>query len=435
MENNAVVKEILKIGIQWEQLKQAHPQAVLFCWEGSRSEIEFVDAFIRYQMSEDAAGKDVFLLFNTAFEDVFGYGKSMLREFEKAIQAWHDDLNTDQQKRKAKWTLEEGWEKGSDAACFVANINTLPDYYELFSNEKLVFVLSPETVYDMDHFNRWLVSLTDQKTDPRIKFMIHDRQPFPLLKKTSKKRSVVLVKPAIDAMAAMMAAHRETSKEKDDPDALFQKHLLVASALLGKNKTEQALKETQKCIAIAQKNERMDTLASVYAFRSTVFSFLKDKKRTLKEITTAIAYSDHNPRLKLQNILLKGSYALRYKDRQLAYDCLKETPPIAKELNDVFLVIETNRLYGLAAGSIHHDAEAWNAYRVAFDTFKEMEPPQAKASTFPLAGKQMMHLCAQFGYDRTQLFKEIAAIAGPDWWQSLQSPQKARKNRLHPTPH
>lgn len=424
MENNGVVREVLKIGNQWEQLKQDYPKTKLFCWKGSRLQLQFVDVFVQYQLSEASLGKDVFLIFDHPFEDVFKHGINIIEEFEKGIHIWYDGLTEDQKKQKEKWSTVSDSTSIKAVNYFGVNVNSLPDYYELNSNENVVILLSPTSIYNIDYYTKWLADLIDQDFDSRVKFMMHDQAQFPHLKRVTKDLSVVSIKPNVNAMAAMQDAHEETSSDMDDPNTLFQKHLLLSGKLLGKNKTDEALNESQKCVNIAQKHDLLDSLSSAYVFRSTIYAQLDDKTGVFREIASATKSSEHNTRLFLQNMLMQGSYALRYRDKELAYTSFQETPQLAEELEDDFLVIETNRLFGIAAESIGKDKEAWDAYQVAYDVFKKMEPAPAKASTFTLVAKQMVELSEQHGNGRKEFLQETEELLGKQWWQKLKIPKR-----------
>lgn len=430
MENNAVVNEVLKIGVQWEQLKRDYPTTKLFCWQGNRLQMQYVDVFVQYQMSDASIGNDVFLIFDHAFEDVFTHGTNIIQEYEKGIQLWHDGLTDEQKLRKEKWMLEGNPQTEQAVNYFVKNLNSLPDYYEFKTDENLVILLSPTRIYNIEYYTKWLVELIGQKLDSRIKFMIHDQEQFPQLNHVTKDLDVILITPNVNAMASLQQAHKETSKDKQDPNTLFQKHLLNATTFLGKNKTEKALTESQMCLNIAKRYELSDSLASTHMFRSTIYAQTDDETGVFREITSAVKCSEHNKRLLLQNKMMKGSYALRYREKMLAFESFEHTPELAQELEDDLLVIEANRLFGVAAEGIDKKAEAWNAYQRAFETFKSMDEKAAKASTFMLVANQMLPLSEEFGYGLNQFMRDTEERLGKRWWEQLKRPKKSSKVAL-----
>lgn len=425
MESNAVVREILKIGTQWERLKKEHPSAKLFCWKGSRLELEFVNAYVQYQLSDQSMGKDTFLIFDHEFEDVFTHGITTLKEFEKGIQAWHDALTDEQKLLKEKWYLKGDPNDSIIATYFVKNLNSLPDYYEFKANETLVIVLSPKSISNIDSYVKWLVDVIDQNIDERIKLMIHDQGEYPFLKDVTKSREVVEVIPSIDAFGAMEAAQKETAGSPDDPQVMFQTHLLNASRYFGKQKNEKALKETQHCINIGKRHELYDLLASVYIFRAGIFTSTKENNKVFKEMDSAIEAAERNPQLLIHAKLIKGSYALRFNDKQLAYECFVDLPEMAEEFGDDHLIIETIRLKGISAEAVGRTQEAWEGYLRAYEVFQEMEEASGNASTFRLVAYQMLSLCGQFGYNQNQFMKDTEDRFGKQWWHQMKKPKKS----------
>ncbi len=433
MKNGDVFREVIKINHQWNDILREDVRHInLFCWKANKMELKFVDAFVKYKLSETETSKDIFLLFINPFEELRTFGHSIISDEEIVLNAWYDSLNEKQQSKKNRWTQTNktnSKENLTDAYFFVQNINTLHSYYELSHDQKIFIVISPSSVHDIYEFNLWLSYLIKYEIHPCIKFIIYDDIENPLYKKVTSADNTRIIKPNIDVLKAV-AGTQIRDVDSKEPAIIFQQKLIEASKLLGKQNKDKAIKKTEECLSIAKVHKLPDLLVSAYMFRANLFMIFKDKKQALKEITLAVEKSEHNDTLKLQALFFKGGLLFRYSKEKEAYQVYKQSVPLADKINDDFLRIESRRLYGFFAEKSNKSNEAWEVYLEALNIVKEMDSEQVMDSTFGLLGKKMLSLSISYDYNYRKLYNEIEALLGKDWLKKLQGIREAKKGTI-----
>lgn len=421
MENNAVTKEVFKIAQQWNEIKKHTPDEVcLFCWKSSRLELQFVDAFVKYQLSEGSSGKDVFLLFIQEFTSPFTYGQSIIEDFATILQAWYDGLTPAQKEKKEPFKVigKEYLKKETiDARFFIENINSLHQYYELDPKDKLVLVFNPATIKQYEDFQDWLILLAEANTSAAIKFMIYDGVEHPMYTRVLKKvggTNAMVVTPNVDALQAVTGSMKEAFKDPEDPYLHFQQYLVKAGGLFASN-PQKALGYTEKALTLATQHQFLDGITTVYLMQTQLYSIQNKKREALKTVKKGIQRADHNPAMLLQLKMLQGSLYFQLKETEDAYTVYKEAAALAKD-KDIYISIEAHRLYAYFADKLSLTPEAQEAYKIAFDQAISLSSEEIKGTSLNLIALEMMDFAEVYGYTAISLQKEVARLLEDDHW-------------------
>lgn len=421
MENNAVTKEVFKIGQQWNEIKKNTPDEVcLFCWKSSRLELQFVDAFVKYQMSEESSGEDVFLLFIQEFNSLSTYGTSIVEDFTLVLNAWYDGLTIAQKEKKelfkivAKEYLEEG---AFDVRFFIENINNLYKYYELNPKDKLVLVFNPSTINEQEDFKDWLILLAEANTYSAIKFMIYDGVEHSMYARVVKKigsTEAMVVTPNVEALEALSGSMREAFKDPEDPYFYFQQYLIKAGSCFTSD-FKKALDYTEKALVLATQYQFLDGITTVYLMQTQLYSAKNKKKEALQSVKKGIQRADHNPSILLQLKMIQGSLYFQLKETEEAYITYKEAAVLALD-KDVFMSIEAHRLYAYFADKLDFTLEAQEAYKIAFDQAISLPKKEIKSTSLNLIASEMLNFSEVYGYTTLGLQKEVARLLEDDHW-------------------
>ncbi len=428
MKMNPVVEEIMKIQLQWNNLlRKEYPGVKLFRWIGQKLELQMVDGFIKTQMSPQTHSKDTFLMFTQPFEKRATYGQSIINDINEFIGNWFE--TKDNTFKQEKWQITEAPTASSiqipDFPYFIKNINLLVSYFSLDEDAYLILTFTPSNISNVKQFQYWLLNLINSKDlHPQIKCMIYDLEGqamYPLIA-NDKQKNILHIKPDINMDECIQATVNQVAMETKDPAAEFQKWLVRASFLIGKNKIDEAMITSNKSIAISQKHKWPELEVAARILRTNAWISQKEKEKSLAEIDIGIRVAGDDKALNLQSRILKATIYITDGDYAEAAKVYEECFPFLDQDKDPNWYMEIHRMYAFCIEKAGDEKKAWNSYLECLETGKLMDKEKVRITTLPFVGESMLQICNGHGYNRKDLNQEFESILGENWLNLTKRP-------------
>lgn len=304
MYNNPVTQRIARLTACWQDAVRDYPEARIFCWMGTVSvEYKMVQAFVAWHISDESDLNDLFLCFKHPFTAATapGYGRQLISDTEKYIQAWNEDPDLVSQTGYIHWQARQVSISGNntDARYFAENLATLATQLQVKSGEeRLVAALFPQTTEDMTGWAAWLEQVLLAGLPDTVQLMVYDGHQYNALLPLAQKypRLFRRLQPDMDMFGAMsqildnIKAGR--SDETDKQAVTLQQRLLQLTEAIGQDKAAQVHTYASQAIALCRTHGWPQYEALVHFFVHGWHAANNRLSKALEAIDAAIAKSD-----------------------------------------------------------------------------------------------------------------------------------------------
>jgi len=425
---NPIQLELFKIDKQWQQVVRQHPSETLFLCLGERHEVNLFEAYFKYQLTEESRTDDMFLLHYQEFQNVYDYGKNLVKEWKEIFDLWQKDTG-----KGIVWDVDMSVNAKiykTDAYVPVLALEQLCSLYPDLKLKKIYVQLAPTSINDVTGLSEWInewCNCVKAIKNQNIKLVYTEHHTHRTLKKLKQGTEFRI---NIDVSQLMQNAAAHTNREKNDPEADYQQQILIASNYLSKGKHEQANAVLERAIVIAQKQGLQEAVVAARIMLAQSLAVKSKKTEARQQYEIALARTGESSLLSAHIHMSYGSFLLAHASKDEAKKYFEKAIKIAEFIENDFIAMECTRLLGqLSDGKISGSGKAMAYYLKCLEIAKKMPIEQRRQSSMAYTASIMLKKYGEESPEGKKLDLEMQQDYGEDW-KSMAEVPKNHSNSL-----
>ncbi|MCJ7932611.1 MAG: hypothetical protein MUW56_02985 [Chryseobacterium sp.] len=433
METSSIAQEYYKLKDLWSaaEKKESWKLAV---WVAQYQDVEMIDKFMQIEQSPIGESNDIFFRFETEY-------KGDREQFEK--QLWNEFLGWFMPHPQKDKDLHRAlWENNIIQEPFVPNDQLLPNASNLFGELErlkmsitdqsahfyfcLYFPLAAHAKQDIAH---WFQQVTENVPD-QLRLVTMDLAEERRIKLQGKRNGDDVYHYLYPKLKMAEAIKNEMYKASDgyntvDADARFRKQVIVVMDSTTQKVQNRTEVEVKRLIGITKEiNTVSSRIAGLLVASQAFFAIQNTKKseeytdKALEESAAAMQYDDATGYPVWKScMLLKAALLYGNKNRDSALLIYQELSEKASQRQDVYYVMEANRL----SAHIYYEK---NDLQTAFENIlfslaagAYLDISVRRQSTFLHAAFMALYLGRQFKTEEEvkEIKLQLAEWLGDDW--------------------
>lgn len=423
---NAIERRIDLLGELWNEFAE-NPEPRFLRWLTDGDGAGMIDAFLEVQNGEGGDIPDLFLRFNTPFDDPESHGFRLIEAFQAMYEESREVLA--EEGIDDNWVCPEPRDGTSDIEALVNVCVSFREHYEgLMLN--LAIALLPDAISDPGDWQDWLGELVQAGLPETVRVTVVDRTEAPLLNELAESEPALVstITPDLDMSGAM----NELAKQAGGtgPGAEFRRLYVELTNLASKGDMELMNRKAEAALSIARQENWPALQVAVHLLLAATHL---GAGRTDDSIgayraggeAAAEAQKQEDPsggKLVVQCRFGEASALMadkRYDEAALVYE---QTGPVAEEGEDYFMALEAWRMAGYCHQQTGDSESAWQRWLRALDAAEKLDESVRQNSTLPYVGEGLLRLARSYPYkdEADKVRARMAKLAGPDWEEKLQ---------------
>lgn len=418
---NVIAQRMELLNARYEEFRD-YPIARICLWLIQPDELPMIEAFFQVENTEHGNFPDLFIRFESAFENPDQYQRALSEEFAAFLNEEHEQAEQD----------------GADAA-FLTNprlrqlpiLSALSDFAQAvpdLQEGNVVAWLTPEYVRDYAAWENWMADALAQGFPPKVRLMLAgtaEEHGFANLR-AKHGSSFITIIPNLDMPAAMRQL--AASGDRNDPGTQYRMHFVDMGQAAATGNFEKMQSEGLKAILIAQQQPGWEHL-EVAAYVAMGNAMLREKARHAESLdffekaclSAKRGVQSGNPAGPIalcQALFAKGVAHLNAKEFELATQTYEAIVPVSAEIkNGVFQTVEAWRMAGYCHEQARRSQNAWDCNMAALDAAELLDEQIRANSTLPYVGTALVRLSETLGKHRElpQIRQKMETWVGPDW--------------------
>ncbi|MCT4665991.1 MAG: hypothetical protein N4A45_12250 [Flavobacteriales bacterium] len=368
-EDNAITFRLKEMQKMW--IKEICKKHQLVRWLVDKDEIRMVKAFVLAEASEHGKIEDLFIGFETPFEDPKKYGKALKEEF---LTVWN---SPEYRKEVEDYDVLPNWdskpfeypEEDKDGLFFAHCMASFAE--SIGKKTNIVLCLLPHAFYGNQLLGEWLENLV-KKLPKNLKLMVMDAKDYSMFDFFRETKNSKTLEPNLD----MSGAIRELIQNGDPHSPATGINLCILNLMeASKNKDLDAIKKWgEKGIRICRDMESKSMEATILlSYGSAYFQLKKYKiaieKYALAEEISAKGRAEKDPTCDILNLQSKHFLAATYfvrKKRKISLEYYIQTAQKALEQENIMIYLEAQRQSIYISKKLWRSSEAQEIAKTAY---------------------------------------------------------------------
>lgn len=405
---NPVEQRLLLLCDHWQTFSSKESKRLLV-WQVPANAMRMLSCFFETQKQDtEYSTGDVFIVFDTPFENSIQYSKALKEALKGQYDASTEELK--QQGIKPDWQFKP--EQFPDTAIgFIASLVSFVTRHTEITG-KVVATLLPQNIANEKAFNDWLLSALNLNIPKNLRLMVTDSTEHSQLSELLKKEHsfVYLDSPKID----MLTIAQETFAQEGGvgPAAVFRNFLMGLVALVEKGSISQVKTKATDALAFAQKQKWPDqevVVTMLFAgalLKEKLFSDAIREYKYSRKMVKQCEIADHPAALdlKMQTWFGEAGAHLAEGNDVLAAECYDQAAIVAQQIPNFILAIEAHRMSGFCYARAKQNNNAIERGSLALKAGEQLEPSDRMMTTMPLAAVDILRVVEP---DRVKKLEEI----------------------------
>ncbi len=389
MALNPVERRLVELGNYWRAFCDDASKRLLI-WRVQDNALRMLQCFFEVQkLDSELATGDLFIVFDTAFENSIQYSRDLKLALAGQYEASRDDLT--QQGITPDWSyLPESYP--DTATGFVQSLCSFEARHQEIKGH-VAAVLMPSNIADNSAFQAWLQRALEAAIPERLRLAVIDTVENPqLLPLIELKHPLVFIdSPPVDALSTA----QETFAQEGGvgPAAVFRNFLIGLVALIAKGTADQVKAKSKDALAFARKQKWLDQ--EVVVAMLVAGALLKEKRfaeaisgyKETRATAQQAADASHpaGKDLVLQTWFGQAGAHLAAGETAQAADCYDQAALVAKSIPNLILAIEAHRMAMFCHARLNNRDPAIERGTAAMGLGEQMEPDMRNNTTLPIA--------------------------------------------------
>ena len=437
MNKNAVHQKLDELTDYWNAFTDKDELLVFRLLVDDNNQ-SLVEGFFAYHQEQGTGLADLFLQFDTPFDEPHTYGKALAASLVEQYENVKEDLI--EGGLQADWEAPEMKRINGDYANFAFTCKSFYEYHNR-DMENLAVILNPSAISTLDAWGDWILNLFKMTYPPRIRFIILDHAEAPQLDDYLADINPLIMThhPIVDMVEVMQALAAEGDPEDD---GVQFRQCFVAIGAATEKKDESAIQEAaKKGFLIADKNEWFPlkvalcmALGGAYTALSKSEEGLTQYRAAREAAKSSADRGDPEGRQLMLHAAMAEASALiglkRHKEAALIYDdnatFVQEAPISDDEPTNQRMVLENIRMASYCYSEEKELDIAWDRGVKALHVGEVMDEETKKGSTLGYVGQALKKLTENrsLSEHREWLHEKMILLLGDDWESSLAGKQE-----------
>jgi hypothetical protein len=440
MSLNPVERRLLYLCEHWQAFTSDASKRLLI-WHIQDNAVRIVQAFFEVQkhQTEFTTG-DLFIVFDTPFENSIQYSRALKQALAGQYQASHDSLKAEG--ITPDWVFDPATPPHS-AAGFIEGLRSFGSrHHESIGH--LVAVLSPLQIRPEAHdaFSGWLTRALAAGLPERLRLAVVDSVEFPRLGKLAATQhpQVAIDAPGIDALQTAQETFAQEAGV--GPAAVFRNHLMGLTTLVERGSVDQVKAKAMDATAFARKQGWTDQEVVIAVM---LFGALAKEKRfdealavnaQAREMAQKIEAQGHpaGKQLLLQTWFGEAGIHFSAGDLLKAAAAYKQAGILAQSVPNVVLAIEALRMEAFSWARAGQADAALNAGQDALAVGSNLQPDSRMMTSLPIAALDRLRVLDERSVSRMEDIKSRANAREHEAYLALEQQAAELENVRQPEP-
>jgi len=432
MALNPVERRLLYLCNHWSAFT-GNASKRLLLWQMQDNAVRIVQGFFEVQKHQtDFTTGDMFIVFDTPFENSIQYSRALKEMLVGRYQASHDDLRAEG--ITPDWVFDPATVPHSVAG-FVESMRSFGSHHQE-SIGLLVAVLMPSQMRleAYDAFGDWLARALAANLPGQLRLVVVDSVEHPRLGKLTAHPLVYVDAPEIDAF---QTAQESFAQEGVGPAAVFSSLLMALMTLVERAPADQAKAKAADATAFARQQGWVDQEAAVAVMLSG--AFLKEKRFDealqandhAREMAQKAVEADHpaGRQLVMQTWFGEAGIHFAAGDLLKAADAYQQAGILAQDVPNAVLAVEGLRMEAFCRSRAGHTDAAIQAGQNAIALGSHLQPDLRLMSTLPIAALDLLRMLDARCVERMEKISNRAKARESDAFQALERQAAKLENR------
>lgn len=436
---NPIQQRMEYLADQWNDMPKN--QYKIIRTQIERTDYDMLDAFYWYMLGIDSPINDISILFETEFTTEDYFGTNLVKELEGTVSLWNRaEFPEGEGVKKVfiDWQPDYSLSEQNEVALFVNNINALAQSLQLPKGRLLIANLL------IPHYNKnkqvlqWISELAGFNLLPQVKIVITDYTTQPVFEELVLlyPDAVYTWTPTIDTghVLSQVAAMGDPLA----PDTEYRFRFINMMNAIGRNESKKAIREGEKCLAIANANADKDPywISQVVVIQIALSNEEyknKHEEKAYERADQAIVMGSLAPEamgaqmgspVYAQALVHKGALYC-YKKKWKEATPLFELAATTYEKSSLFiLAMEIYRMTGYCAAKNGDSEQALTNLVKGFAMSAHLEDKALQSGTFSLLLTQLLKEDYKAYISEEELDRKGQAVFGEHWREAIKKTWK-----------
>lgn len=436
-EHNPIAELIHQIQKKWIDDASPYPQLKMVRWLIKPEQARLYEGFLKLESTEHGAIPEVLVAMLSPFKNRDTYSLSIINDWSTAFK---EDRKT-QEKLSAKGRVSTWDPENFLVEPFVKNGNRDHQLLQMLSSfhkemmdksMRLVVALFPHSIYDMEGFKQWLISLLKMEIPGEITFMIFDHIGENYFDKVFEKYPEITRSLHINLDLDGAISKIAKMGDPNSPEVKLRECILEMGQSLQKNNQTRLNEWGEKALQVTQRSGFKSMFATAHiVYAGMLFNFKQfDKIDSLLNKGLTIARQGLKTESASCKPLIIQFYGYIASSKQLqkkmpeAINAFEKQGDTATEYNLPGMALTPYRqAYTLSRKNLPHRHD--ELIQKAFSTGKSMQPEEQLNSCFAaIAFDYMQWFQAKQRWEEAgRIDIELKEIFGTDWKEQAKNPK------------
>lgn len=398
MALNPVERRMLYLCNRWRAFTDDASKRLLI-WQVQDNAVRIVQCFFEVQKHQtDYTTGDMFIVFDTPFENSIQYSRALKEMLVGRYQASRDDLKAEG--ITPDWAFDPAATPHS-AAGFIEGLRSFGSYHHE-SIGHLVAVLSPSYMSSeaYDAFGDWLTRALAAGLPERLRLAVVDSVESPSFAKLLAAKYPLVYVDALDIDAFQTAQETFAEEAAVGPAGVFRNLLIGLTTLVERASADQVKAKAAEATAFARKQGWadqevvIDVLLSGALLKELRFAEALSVNTHARDMAQQATAAGHpaGKQLVLQTWFGEAGVHLAAGDTLKAADAYRQAAIVAQSAPNVVLAIEALRMEAFCRARAGQTETALQAGQAALAVGSRLQPDTRPMTTLPVAALDLLRV-------------------------------------------
>ena len=431
--DNPITRRLALMADQWLQFEE-ESEATLGRWLVKEEEVRMVEAFVALEETEEGNIPSLFFRLPPPFEEVNSYSFHLIENLVESCLA--EENLEDLKEAGVSEVYIRGFAERKNEQAWIDFLSGFADRVDSRFNHVVAF-LYPDRIEDTEGFQEWVMKVLAQDLPPRLKLMLLDWEARPLFDELEARypKKVKTLRPELDMDSAFEElAGNSGANDPNDPGILYRKAFVALMKHSKPGQLEEAKQYFEEAhqIAKGQGWHHLDVAAYLALasamISNTSYGEIYEIYERARIAAKEVEKEDETlgKRLSVQGWMGEGAAYISQEAYEEASEAYQAGAPLAEEIKDHILAMESWRMAGFCAEKTSIWEEAWNYNWRAIRAAQKLPEDQIGNTTLGYIGQALLHVVDKGGYahkDRVEVLDTMDSLLGPDWQEKPLTPQ------------
>lgn len=434
LEQDTMISQLTPFYEAWQPFRLSHAKVAR--WFVPVEHYRWVEAFLEHEATEMGMLPDLFVRFESPFDDPGSYGIDLRNEFRKMVSDDRERL-MEEENIELQWKPITPQNLLHNSQYFFEELKEFARINELFE-EQLIVYLAPTHISDPSVWSSWLADALQTGIPNPVRVMIIDTHENPVFHTLSSgfPENVTTLTPDFDLDAAM--SHIAAGGNSSDPGVRFRKTFVALTQAARRNDWKEIEKLSKEALDIAHQHTWIHLEATVHMVVAGVYL----NERRYEEAFKQYEYAYHTALQKyngvaeleasihkacelaaIQALFGEANTLIAQKMYLEAADIYLNAAQRAETVQDKHYELEAWRMAGYCYEQGRNYPVAWEANEKALEAGSQLDDETRRGSTLPYVGQALLRLTQRVGRSQQtyEIKDKMIEMVGIDWESNIQT--------------